>query len=164
MSVTIERADAYAALLFLALAVAIYVASGGLPDPGGSGPGPAFFPRVIAACIAVLAVVQLGQSVLHSDATVHEVTSTVAKRVVVPAVLLVAYVATLPTLGFVVGTVVFMAVLQWYSGVESARVIAAFSLGITVVLQYVFGSLLHIPLPEGVVPVARLLPVLGVGL
>lgn len=164
MSVTIERADTYAALLFLALSAGIYAVSGGFPAPTGSGPGPAFFPRAIAACIAVLAVGQIAKSQLHSDETAHEVTWGATKRVLVPVALLVAYVAALPTLGFVVGTVVFMAVLQWYSGVESVGVIVGFSLVFTVVLQYVFGSLLHIPLPEGIVPVARLLPMMGVGL
>lgn len=158
MAVTFRHVDKVAGLLFLGLAAAIYTVSGGLPEGTGRAPGAGFFPRVIAACIAVLSVVQVAQSVTRSDERVHRITVPVAKRILVTVVLLAAYVATLPVLGFLLGTVVFLLVFLRYSGVESLRVSLPFGLAVAVVLQYVFGSFLHVPLPDGVVPLADLLP------
>ncbi|MCO8244906.1 MULTISPECIES: tripartite tricarboxylate transporter TctB family protein [unclassified Haladaptatus] len=158
MSIEIKKSDSYSGVLFLAIAIAIYVISGGFPTPATNGPDPAFFPRVIALCIAILAVVQIAQSWLRSTDTVHEVKRKEIKRVLVPIFLMVVYVATLPLLGFIAGTIFFLSSLLLYSGVESAGFVAAFSCVFVLVLQFVFGSFLHIPLPDGVLPIFRSLP------
>ena len=166
MSIQIKQVDTYAGLLFLALAIAIYVYSGGFPTGSEQTPGAGFFPRLIAVGIGLLAVVQIAQTNLSSEGDIHELERQTVKRVAIPLALLVLYVATMPLLGFLVGTISFLAVIVRYSGVERLRSVAAFSFGIALPLQYIFGQFLRVPLPEGLVPFANLLPelplVLGV--
>lgn len=158
MTVKIRGVETIAGLFFLAVTAGVFLVSAGFPEARGARPGPAFFPRVIAACIAVLAVAQIARDRLFTEDEVYEVSTTAVKRVLVPLVVTGAYVWVLSLTGFLVGTVLYLVVLLAYSGITSPRVVLPYSLGIAVALQYVFGSFLHIPLPEGVVPIAELLP------
>lgn len=161
MTIRIKGIETYAGLCFLLLTVAIYFVSAGFPDARGSGSGPAFFPRVVAACIAVLGIVQIARDRFLAEDRVHELSGETVKRVLAPLLLTVAYVWAMPHTGFLLGTIVFLVVFLWYSGVTAPKIVFPYSIGITVALQYVFGSFLHIPLPDGVVPVVDFLPLLS---
>ncbi len=158
MGSTVSHTDKIASALLLALAVVVFVVSADFPE----GPGqtsPAFFPRVIAALIALFALGQFGKSVAEDSVRSHEITWPVARRVLVVAALVVAYVATMPHLGFVLGTVVFLVVTMRYSGVRQYRRSVPLSIAVTLVLYYVFFEFLRVPLPRSrYLPVEELLP------
>lgn len=159
MSLRIRHTDKVAAVLLVGLAAGVYVASRDFPSGFGSSPGAAFFPRLIASVVALLAGVLFVRSVASSDARSYDVSTADVRRFAVPVALLVAYVALMPILGFVLDTVIFLVALTRYSGVESYRESVSLAVGLGLVLHYVFGEFLHIPLPEGsVVSVAGWLP------
>lgn len=159
MSLQIRHTDKVAAVLLVGLAVGVFVASRDFPSGFGDSPGAAFFPRLIASVVALLAGVLFVRSVASSDIRTYDVSATDARRFAVPVSFLVAYVALMPILGFVLDTVAFLVALTRYSGVRSLRRSVALAVGLGIALHYVFGEFLHIPLPEGsLVSVARWLP------
>lgn len=159
MSIRIRHTDKLAAVLLVGLAVGVFVASRDFPSGFGESPGAAFFPRIIVSVIALLAGVLFVRSVASSDVRAYDVSTTDVRRFAVPVASLVAYVALMPILGFVLDTILFLVVLMRYSGVESYWRSGALAVGLGLALYYVFGEFLHIPFPEGsVVSVARWLP------
>lgn len=159
MALRIRHTDKVAAVLLVGLSVGVFVASRDFPSGFGDSPGAAFFPRLIASTIALLAGVLFVRSVASGDTRTYDVSTTDARRFAVPIALLVAYVALLPIFGFVLDTVAFLVVMMRYSGVESYLRSGALAVGLGLALYYVFGEFLHIPFPEGsAVSVARWLP------
>lgn len=158
MGTTVAHTDKIASVLLLGLAAAVFVLSADFPAGIGE-TSPAFFPRVIAALIAVFALYQLGRSVVDGTVRAHEIDWHAAGRVAVVAVLVVVYVVAMPWLGFVLGTALFLLVTMRYSGVERYDHSIPLSIGIAVVLYYVFFAFLRVPLPRSeYVPIEELLP------
>ncbi|WP_134672355.1 tripartite tricarboxylate transporter TctB family protein [Halorussus marinus] len=167
MAIDIRHTDKVGAALLVALSAGVFVASRDFPSGFGETPGAAFFPRVIAATIALLAAVLLVRSVVARDPRTHSVGTEAVVRFAVPAGFLLAYVLVMPAVGFVLGTLGFLVGLMWYSGVRRLRTSVPLGVAIAVVLHYVFRAFLRVPLPEGsVVSLSEFLPslplVLGV--
>lgn len=159
MSFEIRHADEVAAILLLGLSAGVFVASRDFPSGFGESPGAAFFPRLIASLIGLLAGVLFVRSVVADETRTHDVSKTDLQRFVVPVAFLVGYVALMPVLGFVLDTVIFLVVLMRYSGVEIYRTSVSLAIGVGLALHYVFGEFLHIPLPEGsAVAISKWLP------
>lgn len=164
MALEIRHTDKVGAVLLVALSAGVFLVSRDFPSGFGETPGAAFFPRVIAATIGLLAVVLFVRSATSGEGRPHEISVENAKQFVVPVALLVAYVALMSYLGFVLVTVGFLILLMRYSGVRAYRRSVPLAVGIGVILHYVFGEFLHVPLPEGsVVSLSRFLPSLFVG-
>lgn len=158
MTVEVTHTDKIGSILWLLLAVGVFIASADLPTGTGE-TGAAFYPRVLATLIAAFACLQLVKSVYADEVNQHEITATQVKHVGVIAVLITGYVLSLPWLGFVTGTFSFLVIGMSYSGVRSAIRIAGVAIGISLVLYYVFAVLLRIPLPESpFIPIEGLLP------
>lgn len=158
MGVHVPHTDKLGSILWLLLAIGIFVVSADLPTGTGE-TGAAFYPRVIAALIALFACLQLGRSFYDEGYQVRDVSRQQAQRVVAVVALVAIYVLTLPWLGFVTGTVLFLVVGMLYSGARSPARIGVAALGLTLVLYYVFAVFLRIPLPESpFVPVEAALP------
>jgi hypothetical protein len=158
MSFQIRHTDKVAAVLLVALAAEVFVASRDFPSGFGESPGAAFFPRLIASVLALLAGVLFVRS-FASETTSYDVSTTDVRRFFVPVAFLVAYVALMPVVGFVLDSMLFLVALMRYSGVERYATSVPLAVGLGLVLHYVFGEFLHIPLPEGsVVALSRWLP------
>lgn len=164
MALELGHTDKIGSALLLALAAGVYVVSADFPA-GPAQTGPAFFPRMIGVLIAAFALAQLGKRLYVGDVQSHEITRDVAIRVLAVLALVVAYVLALPWVGFVPGTVGFLLVAMWYSGVESVPRAVVVAVGASLALFYVFVVFLRVPLPDGVVvPVRQFLPGLLVDL
>jgi hypothetical protein len=147
MAIEIKRSEQIGAILFLILSGIVYYLSGTFPEGQGQ-TGPGSYPRV-----------QLARSLYAGESTVHEIRAPTIKRVGIVVALVVAYVITMPYLGFLVGTVAFLAVTIHYSGERNLRQIALVSVLVPIVLHYAFGAFLRVRLPENVLlPISRLLP------
>jgi hypothetical protein len=158
MAVEIKHTEKVGAVLFLALSVVVFYISGQFPDPPTE-TGPGSYPRVIVTLISIFALIQIGRSVYTRETTTHEVTLPTVKRVAVISALIVAYVLTMSYLGFLIGTVLFLAAAIRYSGGTDPVRIAAVSAVVPIVLYYAFGAFLRVRLPENAYfSVARLLP------
>lgn len=163
MKVEVSHTDKIGSILWLLLAVGVFIVSSDLPTGTGE-TGAAFYPRVLATLIAAFACLQLGKSVYDNEVKGHEITATQVKRVGVIAALVTGYVLLLPWLGFVTGTVSFLVIGMVYSGARSPIRIAGVAVGLSLVLYYVFAIFLRIPLPENLfIPVEGLLPSLMQG-
>jgi hypothetical protein len=114
---------------------------------------------MIAGLIALFALGQLVKAFRTDERRSYEITPSVVVTVAIAAGLVVGYVVLMPYLGFVIATILFLVVSMHFSGVEKARKSILVSLGITLLLHYVFVQFLRIPLPENpIVPIGRLLP------
>lgn len=164
MAIELERSEQIGAVLFLILSGAVYYLSGTFPESADQ-TGPGSYPRVIVTLIAAFALFQLVRSVYTGTTTTHEIRKPVVKRVAIITGLIVAYVLSMPYLGFLIGTAAFLAVAIRYSGERNLLRIAMVSTAVPIVLHYAFGAFLRVRLPENVlVPISRLLPRLPIAL
>jgi hypothetical protein len=158
MGVPVNHSDKIASGLLLALVGAIFIVTDDFPL-GPNVTGPAFYPRVIGALIALFAVVQVVKSIVTEDAESHMIDQETAKRVAIPLGLIIAYVVSMPNLGFLLATIGFLVVTMRYSGVNDVIQSLGLSVGIALVLFYVFRQFLRVPLPlNSFFPFERLLP------
>jgi putative tricarboxylic transport membrane protein len=151
----------------------LLLATGGL-DQGVPGDrlGPAFWPRLVLACLAGTCLVRLAGSLrgrpttaaAGADGVVPEATrvlpdATVAvdmapapialARLGVAMTLILLYVLATPITGFPLATMGFVAGFMWVSGARSAAGIAVGAVLGTVGLLYLFVKAVYLPLPKG---------------
>jgi hypothetical protein len=143
--------DGVAGLFCLAVAVVLFVASRGLPQPALVPIGPAFYPRILFGVTAVLSIVLLASDVLRRRRPA--VPPAQYRLVLATFGLFAAYVALLPPLGYRVATFLFVGALQIV--LERPRSAGQWALMIvvalvtTVVTYLVFESYLSVLLPRG---------------
>lgn len=162
MSYTIRHTEKIAALLLVVFAVAVFIETADYRTGPSADPGAAFFPRMIAALLALLGVFQFVQTYRTGETRTFEVEIPVAKRVFGAILAPILYLLVLPVVGFLVSTIVFLVGFMYYAGARSPGRMIGSSVGITLLLFYIFGSIFYVPLPEGIVPVSRLLPSLPI--
>jgi hypothetical protein len=146
MGVPVNHSDKIAAGLLLALVGAIFIVTDDFPL-GPNVTGPAFYPRVIGGLIAIFAVIQVVKSVVKEDTSSHIVDQEAAKRVAIPLGLIIAYVVSMPYVGFLIATIGFLFATMRYSGVNKVVQSLGLSVGVALVLFYVFRQFLRVPLP-----------------
>lgn len=152
------RSDVIAAGLLIALSAAVFVVSADFPGGRGGDPGAAFFPRLIAGTIAVLAFGLLVKDVTTSERDAHEIDLAIVRRLAVVTAFPTLYIFVMPLVGFPLTTIAFLVGLMWYSGARSVPIVLGSSIGVMLVLYYLFGVLFQVPLPEGLVPIGEFLP------
>jgi len=146
----------------------LLVATGGLDDGVPAGRlGPAFWPRLVLACLAGTCLVRLTGALRgRSTAAAASAGTSVAGRDAIAAApdapgpisrarlgaamaLILLYVLATPVTGFALATVGFVAGFMWVSGARSASGIAAAAVLGTVGLLYLFVKAVYLPLPKG---------------
>ncbi|WP_435156316.1 tripartite tricarboxylate transporter TctB family protein [Haladaptatus sp. DFWS20] len=145
------------ALVFIAVSTAVILFASQFPSNGQVGPG--FFPIIISAGIIVFAVVDL----MVDDDTELEMSNFDFKAAVLVFILLLLYLGLMPILGFLVGTIAFLPIILYYSGIRSKITIISISICLPVALFYIFSRFFLVRLPEGIIPFSRLLPTLPLG-
>lgn len=159
MTYKIRHTEKAAGALLILFAVAVFVESADYRTGPSADPGTAFFPRTIAILLAVFGGIQIVQSYRTGETRTFEIERQVAKRVVGAALAPIVYLLMLPIGGFLLSTTAFLIGFMYYSGARSVTRMIASSLVVTLGLFYVFGTVFYVPLPEGVIPISRLLPV-----
>ncbi|QIO25339.1 tripartite tricarboxylate transporter TctB family protein [Haloarcula sp. JP-L23] len=122
--------------------------------PNNGQVGPAFFPILLSVGIIVFAAADI----LTGAETELEMSEYEFKPPAIVLGLLIAYLLLMPIVGFLVGTMLYMPVVLYYSNVQSKPLIAALSIGLPIALFYIFARIFLIRLPEGIIPISRLLP------
>jgi putative tricarboxylic transport membrane protein len=145
------------ALMFIAVSIAVILFASRFPSDGQVGPG--FFPIIISIGIIIFAVVDL----VIDDDTELEMSDFDFKVAVLVFILLLLYLGLMPILGFLVGTIAFLPIILYYSGVRSKVTIISISVCLPVALFYIFSRFFLVRLPEGIIPFSRLLPTLPIG-
>ncbi|WP_394743201.1 tripartite tricarboxylate transporter TctB family protein [Natronococcus roseus] len=151
LNTTVKSNPLVISFILTSLAVIVYA----VQFPSGEDLGPGFFPILVSVGIIVFAVGELfaESSGAELDLSEYDLTP--------PAIMLglfVAYVLLMPIMGFWVGTMVFLPIVFYYSGVRSLAGIGLLSVGLPTLLFYIFNEIFLVRLPEGVIPVSRLLP------
>lgn len=142
---------------FVLFSFVVIFAASRFPDQGLVGPG--FFPILISVGIIVFGAVEI----LSETETELETSDFDFGPPAIVLILLVAYVVLMPITGFLVGSMLFLPALLYYSRIRSTPFLVALSIGIPILLFYIFGRIFLVRLPEGIIPVSRLLPQLPLG-
>jgi len=145
----LRRADLVAGVLLLALAGVYLQQSVGIERGFASDRlGPAFFPQLLGATLAVLAGALVVRAVLkRSDPTPLPPARVGLLWAVVG--LLVGYAVVMPYVGFLLATPPLLAAVTVALGLRQPLLVVAPALGITLVLYAVFGRLLGVLFPRG---------------
>lgn len=165
MDTRVNWRDIISAGVIMLFAIAVFVVSRQLPTGPSDTPGPGVYPAFIAGCLFVLGIVQIIQSIVLEPPELQgpDISLPALKRLVPPFLGLFVYILLLPVLGFLIGTFLFLVLLMRYSNLTNYRTTMPISIAVAVVLQYIFGRLLRVPLPEGLFPIIRLFPLLKLG-
>ena len=152
-AIHLSHTDEMASVLLCLMAVGVFLVSRSFPESPTSAPDPAFFPRVIAGGIALLAVVQFGSALSNEKTRVITVSTRKIRRVIIPLIFLIGYVVLLPILGFIITTILFLLLVMYYSGARDVRITIPIALVAGVILQNLFVGFLNVPLPTGEIPI-----------
>jgi putative tricarboxylic transport membrane protein len=146
---TARRANLFAGVFLLGIAVAMLVGTGGLPAPGrANDPGAAGYPRLLAIAIAALAIALLFQ---RDKGTERLPRGSDARRVIAILVMLLVYVNILAALGFILATALFLVGALALAGVRHPAPLATVPIVFSAAVYYVFSVTLRVSLPRGIV-------------
>lgn len=158
MNISKKLATSPLAVVFILVSIVVIYFASQFPDSGEI--GPEFFPIVTSVGIIVFAAIDL----FVADDSEFEIGDHDLKAAGLAFVLVGAYVVLMPVTGFLVGTMLFIPLTLYYSGVRSTMTIIALSVVFPIVLFFIFSQLFLISLPEGIIPFSRLLPPLPLAL
>lgn len=143
-------------LFFILLGIALYWFSQDIrPAQQLTDPGPAFFPRVIAASMIGLSLVLMFQPTKSSLRKENEQPDnrTGFTKLVLSSVLTIVYVFALNLIGFMIATVIYMTTTMWTLSPRNPRQLPLFivlSVVITAALMFSLTRWLGIAPPEGI--------------
>ena len=165
--------------IVLAISAALFVYAGSITSMGGADRaiGPSFWPRlvlVLTMCVCVFELVfrwffdmqgasgllsQVEQQMegeggaqADSGGSADEPEERNLRQLLIGTGLTLAYVWSLPLLGFAVASAVFIALFIWLGTYRRAKVVAAVSLLGTLLLMFIFMKVVYVSLPLGVKP------------
>lgn len=147
--------DVIIGLALICFCLLIYALSIPLPDQvTGGGLTPASFPRALAFLIIVLSIVLIIQGLVKSpEAGQGSLFGPFFGQMIVFFVMIVIYAFLMPEIGYVVSTLVFLSVsFVLIMPDRSCRNImtgVAFIVAASVVVYFIFGIFLSVPLIEG---------------
>jgi putative tricarboxylic transport membrane protein len=136
---------------FVLAGAAVFAATLRFPRLDDGAPGPALFPQVLA----VLMVVAGGLLVARPDtapAPAAERTRQQARRASMNVALvfgaIIAFIVVAPTAGFLLTATAILFGLMWWLGSPPWRAVVA-AVGLTLFVYVIFGKILRVPLPLG---------------
>lgn len=146
------RSDIAVATILLALAGYIFLAAGALPFGTLRVPQTAFFPKVLAALLAILSLVLLAQAFARTKAPLVSNKIGAAGWIRIGATLatLAGFAIVLERLGFLLTTFVLMICLLRAIEAQSWGKVIAVALATSLITYGLFSRLLGVPLPAGV--------------
>ncbi len=139
-----RRRNLVGASAFAILAVVVLTQMAGLEESSaGSDPGAAGYPSLIAGVMLVLAVLLA----LQTDHAVEPVPRRDLLRVGATVLVLVAYVALLEPLGYVLATIALLVATLALMGVRSIVALVVAPVGVALANFYLFYTAFGVPLP-----------------
>jgi len=149
-----NRGDIIASGLLILLGIAVVIESIRLQVGTITHPQPGFFPFVGGLLLIGLAVVLLVQGWLKRGKASRQPREPLGEmlRPVILIVSMSVYTVVLEPVGYLLPTILMTAVILRILGVTSWRVLGLSSLGLSVGTYLLFGRLLGVDLPSGVLP------------
>jgi putative tricarboxylic transport membrane protein len=144
-----RRADAVIGLGLLIFAALYFqqsfaITTGFAPDRLG----PTFFPRLLAAVLALLALMLIARAAGNRSERAPPPTARVGVFIGVVG-LMALYALALPRVGFLLGTPVLVGIVVALMGLREWRPLLGTAIGVTLALYLVFDRFLHVLLPPG---------------
>ena len=113
---------------------------------------PRFFPTFsvlgVIVCCALLLVFDATHKTAEAAATKEKKEEVSYARVVLVALLLLAWYILMPRIGFIISTIVIMCIMSYLLGCRNKIVLVAFPVLFTLAVYFTFVELLHVSLPE----------------
>ena len=119
-----------------------------------------FWPKVVLLVIAAASIPVFYQSVrkllanrnLHKEQTKEPIPQEEVdvKRIIIMATISITYLLIFRTIGFLIATVLFLALSSWLLGIRKKIVLFSFPLLFTTGITLLFVKLLNLPLPRGI--------------
>lgn len=145
-----KKADIVLSGLTLLLSLYVFVETAQFPQDQVLLVGPAFFPRLLAGSMAILALNLLFQALKGKSTKAPTFNAQGGvQRLLLTLLVLVIYIVLLPKLGFIVAGVLFLLVLMFLFGLRKYLIILFSSIAVTVAVYFTFHNLLNIALPVG---------------
>lgn len=155
MGERMRQADITAGVLGLLLATAVFYITASFPEDQVVLVGPAFFPRLLAAGLALFSAMLIGAALLgrptagtSADAAEPASASGTIRGLSAFAAT-VGYCAVLEWLGFIPCTVVYLIFLMRLLGDRNTLQVSGVAIGVTGGIFFIFKTLLNITLPMG---------------
>jgi len=146
-----KRADIIGGILGLAFSALVFYLTASFPEDTIVSIGPAFFPRFIAAGLAVFCVIQIGSALSScqmeagtfsfKDHGIQRATTSVGATVI--------YCLFFEYLGFITCSIIYLVFLMLLLKDRKYVQIVLSSCAVTIVVFYIFKVLLNITLPAG---------------
>lgn len=135
----------------VALAAALWATTGSLSDLAREGSlGPGFWPRLALLGLGLACLAKAWEELRGGRAAPGEGPDAISTpKLLAGIALLLLYAALAPVLGFPLTTVAFVVAFMALGGARSAAGLAASAVIGTVLLVYVFVSVVYVPLPKG---------------
>ncbi len=112
---------------------------------------PSFFPWVIVACMSLLSFALLVQGLLpYFNSEILNRSGIPAKRITIALVLAIAYMATLPWLGFVAANILLFAGLMYLYGEQRPIWVVVSSIVVSMTVFILFREIFQIRLTAGI--------------
>lgn len=149
-----KKGNIIASILVIALGIYVIITCMGYPkaEAYGTGvPGPGLWPGVVAGCMVAAGLALLIKSLRMKpeEDTPIAMWTDGTKRVYITMAILVAYVAILGVVGFILSTIVMLFIfIQWFSKTKPV-VTAVISVVTTMVIYCIFRFLLEVPVDFG---------------
>lgn len=146
-----NRTDIIGSLLLIAIGVGVVIESLRLKLGTPLTPLPGFFPFIGGLLLIGLSIVLFGHGLQPQDRPTRKAAGDLRKPVA-PIVSLGAYTAALTSLGYLLPTTILVAVMLRILGMTSWKVLILASLGLSAGAYLLFGRILGIDLPAGILP------------
>lgn len=163
-----SRKDTIPYFIVLAIAAGLFVYAGNISSMGGAdrAVGPSFWPRlilVLTMCVCVFELVfrwffdmegaagllsQVEQQ-MDAEGAAEEPEEHNLPQLLIGIGLTIAYVWSLPLLGFAVASLLFIALFIWLGTYRKGKVVAAVSILGTLLLMFIFMKVVYVSLPLG---------------
>lgn len=134
--------------ILIIVAVLFWVGADTFPAGNGQGPGADFMPKVGAALLIFLSILLF----LKKEKTEEEVftlSKDTVKVFILGVITLIAYVVLIQLIGFSVSTVLFALSWMLLMGIRNWKTLVFSSVLISILVTYVFETLLNVPIPHG---------------
>lgn len=143
--------NAIAGVCILVLVVASFFASFDVLDTSGtSDPGPAAYPRIILAMIAICSLTLFTNRDLETEDSKQNKHGNI-KTVLILLLLIAVYVFLLQYIGYIVSTALFICAALILAKEKRPLVIVFYAVAFSLIIYFVFSNYLNVVLPVGLV-------------
>jgi putative tricarboxylic transport membrane protein len=149
-----NRTDIIGSVLLIFIGIGVVIESLRLQLGTPLMPKPGFFPFLGGSLLIGLSIIPLVQDWLRRDQSTRQPRKVVGelRKPVILIVSMSIYTAVLEPLGYLLPTIILVAVILRVLGVTSWKILILASLGLSVGAYVLFGRILGIDLPTGVLP------------